>query len=511
MVLSLALGVAGVLRTLIMPFDDLSPEQNQAWVGQGFAEALTSHLSSAGQDVVSLTELERKLEEKGITAGASVTTATVIVIGRELGATRAVVGAYRVEEELVEVTVKVIDLEVGGIVGMIEDHGGVRNLLHLENQVAKNLFRLQESVPSSFEGFAARREAVPLAAHEKHCRARGSNDPAKRRENLESALQIHPNYPEARLLLGRLALEAGAPREAIETLSRIRPSEAVYREAYFLLGLAYLGVDDPSGAAEIFTHLAEQEEKAAFVNNLGVAWLRENDLAQAATAFERAVELAPDDELYLFNLGWISWRAGKGSEALRWFREAVRLDPEDAEAHYLLSAAAAAQALPDESNEERELALALSPELADVDAATVETLERVADRLPPRTRVVRYAPVTTESMVEKLVQARAHRAEGRLEDAIRELQRLLYMEPHLLEARMELAETYLEAGELDKAVGEFRILLWDQESTEAHIRLAEAYFKMDDHQRAHVHAERALELEPGNQEAHQLLERLREF
>jgi tetratricopeptide (TPR) repeat protein len=114
-------------------------------------------------------------------------------------------------------------------------------------------------------------------------------------------------------------------------------------------------------------------------------------------------------------------------------------------------------------------------------------------------------------MYEKLVQARARRAEGRLEDAIRELQRLLYMEPHLLEARMELAETYSEAGELNKAVGEFRILLWDQESSEAHLRLAETYLKMDDHQKANLHAERALELDPRSQEAHQLLERLRDF
>jgi tetratricopeptide (TPR) repeat protein len=499
------------MRTLVMPFDDLSPEQNQAWVGQAFAETTASHLGSAGQNVVSLTELERKLEEKGITDGASVTTATVIVMGRELGATRAVVGAYRVDEELVEVTVKVIDLELGGIVGIIEDHGSVRNLLHLENQVAKNIFRLQDSVPSSFDGFAARRETIPLDAHEKYARARGSNEPAKRRELLQSALQLHPDYPEARLLLGRLALETGAPREAIETLFKIRPSEAVYREAYFLLGLAYLGVDDPSGAAEIFTNFTEQEEKAAFVNNLGVARLREDDAARASTAFERAVELEPDEPLYLFNLGWISWRAGKGSEALRWFREAVRLDPEDAEAHLFLSAAAAAQALPDESNEERELALALSPELADVDASTVEALERVANRLPPTTTLVRIPPVTTESMYEKLVQARARRAEGRLEDAIRELQRLLYMEPHLLEARMELAETYSEAGELNKAVGEFRILLWDQESSEVHLRLAETYLKMDDHQKANLHAERALELDPRSQEAHQLLERLRDF
>ena len=144
-----------------------------------------------------------------------------------------------------------------------------------------------------------------------------------------------------------------------------------------------------------------------------------------------------------------------------------------------------------------------------MDASTVEALERVADALPPTTAGIRSEPVSAESMYERLVEARAHRAEGRFEEAIRALQRLLYLEPHILEARMELAETYSEAGELDKAVGELRILLWDQESVEVHLRLAEAYLKMDEHQRAGNHAERALELDPGNEEAHQLLERLR--
>ena len=117
--------------------------------------------------------------------------------------------------------------------------------------------------------------------------------------------------------------------------------------------------------------------------------------------------------------------------------------------------------------------------------------------------------VSAESMYERLVEARNHRAEGRVEEAIGVLQRLLYLEPHILEARLELAETYSEAGELDKAVGELRILLWDQESAEVHLRLAETYLKMDEHQRAGSHAERALELDPGNEEAQQLLESLR--
>ncbi|MFQ5791951.1 MAG: hypothetical protein ACE5JI_15870 [Acidobacteriota bacterium] len=65
MPLSLALILAGVMRTLVMPFDDLSPEQAHSWIGEGFAEALTAHLQAAGQEVVGFGERDRHLSLRG--------------------------------------------------------------------------------------------------------------------------------------------------------------------------------------------------------------------------------------------------------------------------------------------------------------------------------------------------------------------------------------------------------------------------------------------------------------
>ena len=501
----------GVLRTLVMPLDDLSSPQTHRWIGEGFAEALEAHLRSAGNEVVGLEELHGALTAKGFSPGEPVSRATVIVMGRELGAARALVGSYQVVDGRIEVNLKVVDLDRGAIVGVIEDHDDLEELLELENRLAMNLFRLESDiVPAVFEKTSARRRKLPLGAHEKLARARVESNPDRRRELLSEALTIKEDYIEARLFVGRTLLDMGQPIEAIKTLSVLPTGEYVYRDAYFLTGLAYLAANQTAAAVEIFSNLSEQEDGAVFRNNLGVAMLRTGRIEDAIKELKKAVELEPKVATYLFNLGWAYWRAGKGSEALQWFREAVGQDPEDGQAHLLYSAAAAAQALPEEAEKERELAITILPELAEVDTSTVEGMERVAERMPRASgaEAVDSSEYPAEADRERLEQARILRASGRLGEAILELQRILYLEPHWADARIELADLYLESGEMEKAVGEYRVVLWDQESAPIRVKLAETYLELGNREEAQIHAERALELDPENAEARRLRERL---
>jgi tetratricopeptide (TPR) repeat protein len=73
-----------------------------------------------------------------------------------------------------------------------------------------------------------------------------------------------------------------------------------------------------------------------------------------------------------------------------------------------------------------------------------------------------------------------------------------------------LAGAYREAGDLDRSVGEYRVALWDEETAATHLRLAEVYSELGERAEARTHTERALELEPDNSEAQELLEKLRD-
>jgi Tfp pilus assembly protein PilF/TolB-like protein len=498
----------------VVPFDNLSPHGTEGWVGEAFAEALSTHLLAAGQGVVTHSERRRVLGGKGLEPGAPPTLGAVLEAGEELGATQAVLGSFRVEGEAVEVTAQVFDLGTGKKLGVIEDHGELEKLLELQNQLAKNLLRLDGTpVPESLASIAERRRVIPLEAYKEFILAQLTDAASERRELLESVLQMYPAYSEAALALGQLLLESGETSQAIEALSSIPPEDPVYRAAYFTMGLAYLAATQNRLAAEIFGRLSEQEESASFLNNLGVALLRAGENERALEAFREAVDREPSDITYRFNLGWGAWRAGAPSDARGALLEVVLSDPEDAEAHLLLSVVATAEERLELAETERDVALSLSPDLAEVNPSSLEGLERVVDQLPPA--VPRQG---AEAVAERspppadrggLEEARSLRASGELEEAARELERAVYRDPHAVEIRLELAAVYQEMGELDKAAAELLVALWNREEVPTHIRLAEIYETMGDTEKALAHAERAVELNGNDLAARGTVERLR--
>ncbi|MGH9337694.1 MAG: FlgO family outer membrane protein, partial [Vicinamibacteria bacterium] len=174
---SFALVFAGALRTLVLPFEDLSDDRSQDWKGSVFEEALSSHLESAGIAVVDVPARNRQLREKGFAPGDAITRASAIVLAKDLGADRLVVGEFRPIEGKIEVVARLIDLTKGSTIGVVEDYGDAGEVSHLANLVAKNIFRLErDDVPSSFETERARREKISIAALEAGALARTAPD-----------------------------------------------------------------------------------------------------------------------------------------------------------------------------------------------------------------------------------------------------------------------------------------------------------------------------------------------
>jgi tetratricopeptide (TPR) repeat protein len=503
---SLALVLAAGVRTLVLPFENLSQDRGQDWKGSAFEEAVTSHLEAAGFDVVDLEARNLQILEKGFAPGEPLTRASAIVLAKDLGAERLVLGEFRPEGDRIEVRARIIDLSRGAVVGVVDDFGESKALSKLSNQIAKNLFRLErDQTPPSFDAEAERRLKVPPAALESSALARIETDRAERKALLERALSTHPDYLEARLLLGDVLLEDGLPREATEILAGARGQGLLYQRAYFDLGLAYLQASEPRLAFEVFRQLAETEEaKAAPHNNLGVALMRLDRIPEAIEAFERARELAPEKKACLFNLAWAQWRAGKGASAFELFQELAAQDPIDAQAHFLLAAASLSQARPDVAERSRATALVLAPHLEGVDAATVSNWERPlgsfeSSELPSLTASVELEEDVFGLM--ELLDARELRKRGRTDEAIQLLQRRLYRDPNDTGSRGELADIYRERGELDQALSELSILLWTEPSAETHVRLARVYLEMHEPGKAVAEVEKALELDPEHPEA----------
>ena len=545
--LSLALLLAAPNKTLVAPFDNLSPQGTHGWIGEAIAESLTAHYRLAGHEVVSSEERRRSLRENGVDPDEPSTLAMLAAVGEELGAGRIILGSFRSTDGRLEVLARIVDVASGRTVGFVDDHGKLEELSSIENQLAKNILRLEgRPVPGDFPLAADRHEAISFEAYEAFIKAKQSDSASERRKLLEDALRSDPTFADASLLLGQVLLEQAEVEQAIEVLRSIPPEDPTYREAYFTLGIAYLAVDQTRLAAEIFEHLAEQEQAASFSNNLGVVFLRRGEIENAVIAFREAVELEPT-ATYAFNLGWGAWRAQRHHEARHWFTEAVQLEPEDAEAHLLLATLASLAGEPEEAERERETALSIAPDLADVDVSSLDGLERIVVRLPfemasyrfPATPATPSSGVSVESSEalapdgsaleteptspaprgndavddvadpqQHLEKARELRASGDLAGAAQELERAVYLDPYSVEIRTELAEVFEEMGELEKAAGELQIVLWNHEDGPTLLRLAELYESMGELDKARAQAARATELDGEDVRARELLERL---
>ncbi len=85
-------------------------------------------------------------------------------------------------------------------------------------------------------------------------------------------------------------------------------------------------------------------------------------LAEAAVAFRRAAELAPEEARHLLNLGTVLDRLGQREEAVRSYQAALSRDPRNAEAHNNLGAIHAEAGRPEEAVRAFEAAIAARPD-----------------------------------------------------------------------------------------------------------------------------------------------------
>jgi len=159
----------------------------------------------------------------------------------------------------------------------------------------------------------------------------------------DKAVALDPGFAQAQVNLGLVLVDSGAFAAAAAHLDR----------AIAILGHAPDAAHPLYLRAKVFTEQNEVEKAAAqlqqavslrpdFVeawSDLGQARKTLLDDAGALTAFERAVELSPDDAVAQYRLGAEYLRNARLPAAIQHLREALRLDPENQSTLYSLQSA----------------------------------------------------------------------------------------------------------------------------------------------------------------------------
>jgi protein O-GlcNAc transferase len=144
---------------------------------------------------------------------------------------------------------------------------------------------------------------------------------------------FHSNLGRTYQALGRLDDSLASYREAL----RLKPDLA---ETCNNLGNVLRDLNRLEEAATTLRQaLRLQPNLGEAHNNLGTVLFAQGNLEEAAACFEGALRIKPDYAPACTNLGNVLGEQGKVNEAVDWHRKAVRLQPEFAEAHHNLGAA----------------------------------------------------------------------------------------------------------------------------------------------------------------------------
>ena len=458
-------------RQLVVPFENASREPRYYWISEASAVILTDDLQTLGVPAIARDDRLRAFERLRVPEVASLSHATVIRLGQVVGAAQVIVGSFDVNGNEITVRARAIRLDTGRMSPEITSRGPLNEIFGVYAGIAR---RLVPNTPVTTEQME--QGHPPLPAFEQYVKGVLAEAPATKINFLTQALKLFPGFQRARTALWEVHTEEGEHQRALAVVRQVPSESRVGRQARFRAGVSLLHLNQHQDAFNVFQQLNVERPDPSLLNNLGVIQLRRpagSPGGRAISFFGQAVNADPTDADLFFNLGYSYWLDRDLQGAIYWLREAVRRNPADDAAHYVLGVALQASGSTAEATREKELAKQLSSTYADWEAkqpggnSVPRSLERI------KTDVDVSATFRIEDAIVKAEQrdqrelATFHLDRGRRlfqqerdEEAIAELRRVVYLSPYQSEAHLLLARIYLRRGRTEDAVNALKISVW---------------------------------------------------
>ena len=166
---------------------------------------------------------------------------------------------------------------------------------------------------------------------------------------------------------------------ATEKLIKLGDGTPAYR---LFVGKYYLNVEQYDAALAEFQEAADADPRLPFVHfDLGLTYLKRQDLARARDEFLKDAALEPDLALNYDELGDVCWLMGDDASAGKNYREALRLDARLVNSHLGLAKIDQRQEKFAQALVEIEAAQKLDPERIDVHYMHGQLLQRVGRKV----------------------------------------------------------------------------------------------------------------------------------
>jgi len=512
---------AAATRVLVVPFENARDEPRFHWLSEAAAVLLTDGLRASGPAAIVRSQRVRAFEQLYLPVSGSLSRATIIKVGQLVGAADVVVGSYRVDGTTLSVTARSIRLDAGRMQPEVTERGELTELFGIFERLAGRLGRSATRPSGTLVAHP------PLDAFENYIKGLLAESPVSQASFLEAALRDAPGFDRARLALWEVRTEQADHVAALDTVRAVPSTSPSSFQARFFAGVSLIELKRYDEALDLLKALLEPlaAGSAAVLNNLGVLVLRRGATPQTGSAayyLTKATNADPDPD-YMFNLGFAYASDRNYQGALYWLREALRRDPADVDAHYVLAVALHATGNTVESARERDLARRLSSRYEELDRRAAE--HRTA--VPPGMERMRLDPegswalradqtIVSSAQREQHELATFHLEQGRRlfereqdREALAELRKAVYLSPYEAQAHLLIGRIHLRGGRPADAVDAFKISIWSEDHAPAHIYLAGAYVKLGDPVNARAEAQRALALDPSSADAKRLLSEIK--
>ena len=302
----------------VMTFVNITREATDDWIGTGIAETVSSDLKNIhGLTVIGRARVFDAL--RNLSTDAHLTDSLAIDIGRRLGAIWVVVGGYQRIGTMIRITANFVEVATGELRGTVKVDGKIDDIFALQDKIVYELSRgLNVALQGSEVAGIEKRETLSVEAYEAYSRGMMNLRQATR-DSIDRAIA------------------------AFEEATRYDPEYAI---AWAAAGGAY-GLKGNFLSIPDMVHKAIELDRRAIAIDpeladahlwLGGALLSLGRADEAIVSIREAIRLEPDNGQAHQGLARAYW-VGKGQfeEAIPEFERAIELNPEAGYSYLQLS------------------------------------------------------------------------------------------------------------------------------------------------------------------------------
>jgi len=342
---------------------------------------------------------------------------------------------------------------------------------------------------------------------------------------------------DARLHLAKIYLQIEAYAEAAEQyrqiIAIIKPNltpktttttaNPQISTVYYGLGLAYTGLENFENAIALYQQAIEAAPNRAHLHAaLASTYVHMHRYTEALDNYKAAIALDPNDEMIQHQLGNVYSKRGESAEAIRHQLQALAINPQFANAHYQLGTLYTSKKLWTEAINAYRAAYANDPTLiqalynlaqayfrAGNPAAAHEQMKLFQEKkatLEPLHRLRGALQRTQETAERARILSnigRFYLKNGQYEQAIREYQKALGINPKLVPAYSGIGMAYAMLEKYAEATtAQQKALELQPNFAKAHAGLGLVYLRQHQTTLALEHYRQAVTLDPQSSEAH---------